>query len=203
MKNRLVIVGAGGHGKVIADIAFKNGYKNIVFADDRASGECLGFKVIADTSRLNSLDDGDTDFVIAIGNNYTRKKIADANSDIPWISLIHPSAQIALGAQVGLGTVVMANAVVNPDASIGEHCIINSGATVEHDGRIGNFVHISPNAAIGGTVTVGDCTHIGIGASVRNNITISKNAVVGAGAAVVCDLTKEATYVGVPAKRKF
>lgn len=199
MSNRLIIVGAGGHGKVIADIAIKNGYTNIVFVDDNANGSCMGFPVIGTSEKINDFNDGKTDFMLGIGNNTTRKMLAQ-KYDVNWVTLIHPSAQISVNVSIGTGTVVMANAVVNADAKIGKHCIINTGAIVEHDNIIENFVHISPKVALGGTTHIGELTHIGIGASVINNISICENCVLGAGAVVVDNIEHSSTYVGVPAK---
>lgn len=198
--NRLVIVGAGGHGKVIADNALKNGYTDISFVDDRTIGSCMGFPIVGRSSDIRELDDGKTDFVIGIGNNAIRKMIAE-NNDVNWVTLIHPSAQISAGVSIGKGTVVMAQVVVNAGAVMGNHCIINSGAVVEHDNAIGDYTHISPGAMLGGTVRVGKLTHIGIGAAVRNNIDICDNCIVGAGAVVVKDIKESGTYVGVPVRK--
>lgn len=198
--NRIIIIGCGGHGKVIADIAVKNGYKDISFIDDNTKGECIGFPVIGTTNDIESFCDGRTDFIIGIGNNYTRKFIAE-KYDINWTTLIHPSAQIAINVSIGNGTVVMAGAVINTCASIGKHCIINTGSIVEHDNKLGDYVHISPNGALGGTVKVGESTHIGIGAVVKNNIDICSNCVVGAGAVVVKNIENSGIYIGVPAKK--
>mgnify|MGYP001805769884 FL=1 len=197
--NTLVILGASGHGKVIADIGLKNEYENILFLDDNATGKCLGFPIVGTSEDLERLNDGRTDFVIAVGNNAIRRRIAESH-DVNWVKLIHPSAQIALGVQISKGTVVMAGAIVNAEVTIGEHCIVNSGAIVEHDNVLGDFVHISPNAALGGTVHVGDNTHIGIGVVVKNNIDICSNCTIGAGTVVVENLFIEGTYVGTPAK---
>lgn len=199
--NRIIIIGCGGHGKVIADIAVKNGYKDISFIDDNTKGECIGFPVIGTTNDIESFCDGRTDFIIGIGNNYTRKFIAE-KYDINWTTLIHPSAQIAINVSVGKGTVVMAGAVINTCASIGKHCIINTGSIVEHDNKLGDYVHISPKGALGGTVKVGESTHIGIGAVVKNNIDICSNCVVGAGAVVVTNLAEQGIYIGVPARKR-
>ena len=136
--NRLVIIGAGGHGRVIADNALKNGYNEICFVDDSATGDCIGFPIVGVIGDVEKLNDGKTDFIIGIGNNATRKIIAE-KFDVNWVSLVHPSAQLAFNARIGKGTVVMANAVVNVCASVGDHCIINTGAVVEHDNTIGNF----------------------------------------------------------------
>ena len=199
MFNRLLIIGAGGHGKVIADIAAKIGYINIAFVDDNAVGSCLSYPIICTSEEIEKHDDGKTDFVIAVGNNEIRKSIAKQH-DVNWVSLIHPSAQIGAGVEIGKGTVVMANAVVNSCATIGEHCIINTSAVVEHDNVIEDYVHLSPKVALGGTVHIGEGTQIGIGATVINNIEICCDCLIGAGALVVKNIYQSGRYMGVPAK---
>lgn len=199
--NRLIIVGAGGHGKVIADHALKSGYTDISFVDDGATGDCMSFPIIGVCTDIERLNDGKTDFIIGIGNNATRKLIAE-KYDVNWATVIHPSAQIAVNARVGKGTVVMAGAVVNAGATVGDHCIINTRAVIEHDNEIGDYVHISPNVALGGTVRVKELTHIGIGASVINNIDICDRCVIGAGAVVVRNIEESGVYIGVPAKMR-
>lgn len=198
--NRLIIIGAGGHGKVIADNAIKNGYTNINFVDDHVIGNCMGFSIIGTVAEIEYLNDGQTDFVIGIGNNKTRKLIAD-RYNVNWVTLIHPSAQIAVNASIDAGTVIMAGAVVNVSATVGKHCIINTGAVVEHDNVIGDYVHLSPKAALGGTVHIGEMTHIGIGATVNNNIEICPKCVIGAGAVVIKNITDSSVYIGVPAEK--
>lgn len=197
--NRLIIIGAGGHGKVIADNALKNGYTDIYFIDDNATGKVMGFPIIGTSNEIKCLNDGSTDFIVGIGNNVVRKKISETY-DVHWATLIHPSAQIATGVCIGKGTVVMANAVVNACATIGEHCIINTSAIVEHDNVIGDYVHLSPRVALGGTVHIGDLTHIGIGVTVNNNIDVCGGCIVGSGAVVIKTINICGTYVGVPAK---
>ena len=199
--NRLVIVGAGGHGKVLADNALKNGYTDISFVDDSMWGSCMDFPIIGTVADIERLNDGVTDFVIGIGNNAVRKIIAEGY-DVNWVTLIHPSAQIAANVVIEKGTVVMAGAVINACAKVGAHCIINTMAAVEHDNVLENYVHISPKVGLGGTVRVGECTHIGIGASVSNNVDICCSCVIGAGTVVIDDIKESGTYVGVPAKKK-
>lgn len=199
--NRLVIIGAGGHGKVIADIALKNGYTKICFVDDNVIGDVIGLPVIGKISDVESLNDGKTDFVIGIGNNAVRKTIAEMYN-VNWVSIVHPSAQIAWNTEIGKGTVVMANAVVNVCATIGKHCIVNSGAVVEHDNVIEDYVHISPNAALGGTVCVGSLTHVGIGATIKNNTGVCSDCTIGAGAVVVKNIKEPGIYVGVPIRKR-
>lgn len=198
--NRLIIIGAGGHGRVIADMAMKAGYTRVCFLDDHAEGAWLGCPVAGKTDEIPAFDDGATDFIIGIGSNAVRKRIAERYC-VKWTTLVHPSAQIAADVTMAPGTVVMAGAVINASARIGAHCIINSGAIVEHDNVLGDYVHISPKAALGGTVRIGELTHVGIGAVVRNNIGICGECIIGAGAAVVRNIQDSGTYVGVPARK--
>ncbi len=200
MVNTLYIIGAGGHGKVIADIAVKCGYIDIAFLDDSVTGNCMGFPIVGTSADIEKLSNG-AEFIIAVGNNVIRKQIAELHH-VKWATLIHPSAQIGMNVTIGDGTVVMAGAVVNSCATIGKHCIINTHAVVEHDTVLGDYVHISPNAALGGTVTVGECTHVGIGACVRNNVKICDRCVIGAGAVAVKDIDEVGVYVGVPGRKK-
>ena len=199
--NRLIIIGAGGHGKVIADSALKNGYTEICFVDDNVTDYCMGFPVIGKCADLEKLNDGKTDFIIGIGNNAVRKQIAE-KYNVNWVTVIHPSAQIAINVSVGRGTVIMAGAVINACAFIDEHCIINTGAVIEHDDVIDEYVHISPNVTLGGTVHIGRNSHIGIGATVINNIDICDDCMVGAGAVVVKNIAEKGIYIGIPAKKK-
>ena len=199
--NRLMIIGAGGHGKVIADAALKNGYTNICYIDDHATGDVMGFPIIGTSTDIERLNDGSTDFIIGIGNNAIRKMIAE-KYNVNWVSIVHPSAQIAFNTEIGKGTAIMANAVVNVCATVGEHCIINTGAIVEHDNVIENYAHISPNVALGGTVRIGSLTHVGIGATVKNNTEICSDCTIGAGAVVVKNINEPGTYVGVPIRKK-
>lgn len=199
----LIIVGASGHGKVVADIAKKNGYNLISFLDDNAATtECDGYKVVGKTSDFTNYD---CDMFVAIGNCKIRKNIQSqleaANKKV--VSLIHPAAVIADTVKIGCGTVVMAGAVVNSATTIGKGCIINTCASVDHDNNIGDFTHVSVGAHLAGTVTVSSNTWIGIGAVVSNNISICQNCMIGAGAVVVKNIEKEGTYIGVPAKRKL
>ena len=197
--NKLVIIGAGGHGKVVADTALKIGYTSICYIDDHASGNVMGFPIVGTSADIERLNDGNTDFIIGVGNNAVRKMIAEMYK-VNWVSIVHPSAQIAYNVTIGNGTVVMANAVINVCATIGEHCIINTGAIVEHDNVIQNYAHISPRAALGGTVHIGSLTHVGIGAAVKNNIEICPSCIIGAGAVVVKNINESGTYVGVPVR---
>lgn len=185
---------------MIADIAMKLGYCDICFLDDNAEGSWMGCPVAGKSCEILSFDDGSTDFVIGIGSNAVRKRIAE-QYPVNWATLVHPSAQIAINVKLGAGSLVMAGAIINASAGVGAHCIINTGAIVEHDNVLEDYVHISPRAALAGTVHIGEATHIGIGAVVRNNINICGGCVIGAGAVVVEDIDSSGTYIGVPARK--
>ena len=195
MAERVIIIGASGHGKVVADIVRACGDTVVGFLDDDTQKE----HVLGPVS--HAVNYPDCRFIIAIGNNAVRKAIAGCLS-VSWYTAIHPSAIISPSAVLGGGTVVMPNAVVNAEAKIGAHCILNTAAVVEHENILADFVHVSPNAALGGNVHVGECTHVGIGACVKNNITICGGCTIGAGAAVVKKIDEAGVYVGVPAKNQ-
>lgn len=190
----VIIIGASGHGKVIADIIEKCGDNVYTFLDDDTSRAGVTGKV------SDCVNYPDKKFIIAIGNNAIRRKIAETYN-LDYYTAIHPSAVIGKNVTIGEGTAVMAGTVINPSTVIGKHCIINSGSVVEHDNRLGDYVHLSPNATLCGTVTVGENTHIGAGVTVKNNTNITADCVIGIGAAVVKDITEAGTYMGVPAKR--
>lgn len=193
---RLVIIGASGHGKVIADIAIKNGYKDIVFLDDNESiNECAGFPVIGNTNLAKTLDG---DKIVAIGNAQIREKI---QKDIIAVSLVHPDAVISRRVKMGIGTVIMAGVVINSDVTIGNGCIINTGASVDHDCVVGDFSHISVGAHVSGTCRIGNRTWVGAGSIVSNNIDICGDCMIGAGTVVVNNINKSGVYIGVPAKK--
>lgn len=190
----VIIIGASGHGKVIADIIELCGDNVYAFLDDDTSKAGVTGKI------SDCVNYPDKKFIIAIGNNAVRRKFAE-EYNLDYYTAIHPSAIIAKDAKIGEGTAVMAGTVINPATVIGKHCIINSGSVVEHDNRLSDFVHLSPNATLCGTVTVGENTHVGAGVTVKNNTNVASDCVIGVGAAVVKDITEAGTYLGVPAKR--
>ena len=195
---RLIIIGASGHGKVIADIAVKSGYEDIVFLDDDENiKECAGFPVVGKTSEAKEMPG---DKIVAIGNSEVRERIQEQLSDVA--TLIHPTAAVSRRVTIGTGSVVMAGAVINSDATISDGCIINTGSSVDHDCVIGNYSHISVGAHVAGTCEIGEHTWIGAGATVSNNVNICGDCMIGAGTVVIKDIDKPGTYVGVPARIK-
>ncbi|MFD0939116.1 acetyltransferase [Pedobacter boryungensis] len=192
------IIGAGGQARVIIDI--------LIAANQAIEGvwdESTTIKAVLNQPVRGNLKDfkasGLHPFIIAIGNNLTRKKIAE-ELNVGCRSAIHPKSAISALASIGVGTVVMANASVNVGTTIGKHVIINTNASVDHDCHIGDYAHVSPQAGIGGGVYVGEGTHIGIGASVKHGVKIGKWAIVGAGAVVIKDVPDYAVIVGNPGR---
>ncbi|MDM8533931.1 acetyltransferase [Clostridiaceae bacterium HSG29] len=204
MKNKLLIIGASGHGKVCADIAIKmNKWESINFLDDNEKiKELMGLEVIGKSTEafkyINNYD-----IFVAIGNNEIREKIQNKletlNANIP--TLIHSSSLIGQQVELGTGTVIMAGVVINCCTRIANGCIINTGVTIDHDNVIEDYVHISPGVHLAGTVKVGKSSWLCIGSVVSNNISIISNCTIGAGAVVVKDIKEVGVYVGVPARR--
>jgi len=206
MKDSLLIIGASGHGRVIADIALKmNKWENIAFLDDDENiKSSMGIEVIGKSQEaFNYIHD--CDIFVAIGNNATREKIQERlkNKGASIPILIHPNVVIGEQVEIGAGTAVMAGVIINCCTKIGEGCIINTGATIDHDNLIDDYVHISPGVRTAGTVKIGKRAWLGIGCVVSNNVSIIDGCIIGAGAVVVKDITEPGTYVGVPAKKRI
>lgn len=202
MPKDIIIIGAGGHAKVIADIIYKYGDNLIGFLDDNLSLQ--GKKIYLDKKVIGTTKDIDKYkehyFVIGIGNNSIRKKINNENN-LKLYTAIHPSAIIAQDVKIGTGSVIMAGVVINPGTVIGKNCIINTCSSLDHDNLLEDYVHISPGAHLAGTVSVKEGTWICTGATIINNITIAQNNIIGAGSVVIKDINEEnSTYVGVPVK---
>ncbi|MBS8265631.1 acetyltransferase [Mesobacillus boroniphilus] len=204
MKNKLLIIGASGHGKVVADIALKmNKWQSIAFLDDDKSIKIsMGLDVIGTSDDVFTHIE-ECEIFVGIGNNTTRQRIYERletlGASIPL--LIHPDAVIGSHVDIGIGTAVMAGVIVNCCTKIGKGCIVNTGSTIDHDNVIGDLVHISPGVHLAGTVKVGQGSWLGIGSVVSNNIKISNGCKVGAGSVVVKDITEPGVYVGVPVRR--
>ena len=197
----LIIIGASGHAEVLADIALKSGYTIAGFLDDNEkTTEVLGCKVLGKVSDCLKYKN-EYEFVIGIGNNTVRKRIAEEYSELNFATLIHPTASIGLDVMVDKGTVIMPMAVINPCAKIGAHSIINSGAIVEHDCLVGDYCLIAPHATLCGVVKIGNNVHMGAGSVVNQTLSVCDNVIVGSGSVITKSITEAGTYVGVPAKR--
>lgn len=201
---RLAILGASGHGKVLADCAELGGWDTVRFFDDAWPQQQVNrhWPILGKTADLLQQVANFDGIVVAIGNNAIRaeklKLLSDAGAVLPVIC--HPSASVSRYASLGPGSVVFASAVVNADCSVGVGAIINTGATVDHDCRLADAVHISPGAHLAGGVSVGARSWIGIGSCVRQQVRIGEGVVIGAGAAVVADVADASIVAGVPAR---
>ncbi|EHY91866.1 acetyltransferase [Staphylococcus saprophyticus] len=201
----IILIGNGGHSKVIKDIIDASpNYVIAGYLDNKFSSYEENGKYFYDNLDNMQLYKEDYYFCLAIGNNFIRNKLFEEmqldKNQFP--TLIHPTSSISPSAQIDFGTVVMPNAVINADTKIGKHVIINSGAVIEHDNIIDDYVHISPNATLAGNVVIGECSHIAIGASVLPQIKIGRNCIVGAGATVINEVNDKQIVVGTPAKPK-
>lgn len=201
---RLAILGASGHGKVVAETAERCGWQVIEFFDDAWPQTTLNgvWSVVGDSSSLKGALHTYDGVLVAIGNNSIRhRKLLDLEqAGARLCTLIDPSATVSRYALLEAGSVVFASVVVNADARIGLGAILNTGCSVDHDCVLGAAVHISPGARLAGGVRVGDLSWVGIGASVRQLVEIGRHATVGAGSAVVSDVADSITVAGVPAR---
>ena len=198
---KLSIIGASGHGKVVAEIARLVGYSDIVFYDDDPTRtECGGWPVVGPTDQCDPSSEA---IFVAIGNPAVRKRLMERFSESNLPVLIHPSAVVADGVRIGRGSVLMPGAVINPGSSAGEGVIVNTCASVDHDCAVGDYVHVAVGAHLCGSIQVGSMTWIGAGAIVSNGISICEDCMIGAGAIVIRDIKQPGTYIGVPAKKRI
>ena len=200
----LFIFGAGGHGKVCADIAMKmNLWNEIYFVDDYVSeDEIMGVPVLNKGVSMRDFVD-QADLFVAIGDNYKRAKFIEQFDQDGWniVSIIHPSAIIGNCVDIGRGTCVMPNVVINSVTKIDLGCILNTACTVDHDNKIGQYVHISPGAHLAGSVKIGDYTWVGIGSVVSQNVSIPRSVIIGAGTTIHKTILTSGTFVGTPFRR--
>ncbi|KPV44373.1 acetyltransferase [Alicyclobacillus ferrooxydans] len=204
---RTVIIGGGGHAKVVID-SFRRAYPEcelVGVVDDcpqLSGGKVLGVPVIGHLAMLGHIRDSVDFAFIAIGDNQIRESIAlkirHLQFDFPV--LVHPSAVVSSSVEIGAGTFVAAGTVLQPDIRVGAHSILNTGATIDHDCHIGDFVHICPGVHLAGAVSVGHSAHVGIGSSVIQTVSIGNSAYIGAGSTVVHDIGPGVLAYGTPCR---
>lgn len=201
----LVICGAGGHAKVVADVARCLGWTVEGFVDElhaeRTGEEFCGSNILEPSALLAG---GTAAIAVGIGDCEVRlnraKTLLERGRSAPV--LVHPRAIVAQSAVLGPASQVIAGAIINPDARLGTAVIVNTGATVDHDCVIGDGVHLAPGVHLGGNVTVGDGTFVGIGSVVKPGVRIGRQCIIGAGAVVISDLPDGVTAYGVPARAR-
>lgn len=201
----IIIIGAGGHAKVIIDIIHQRQKKindNLsikgILDDNFSENEkkdLFGIPIIGKVNKVLELS-SKFYYIIAIGNNNVRKKIYENYKEIKYITLIHPKAIIGENVNIGFGTVLMAGSIVNSYTKIGKHCIVNTGSIIEHDNVIEDYVHISPNATLCGNVLVKTETWIGAGATVIQGVQIGEKSIIGANVVVLKEILNNCIYIG-------
>ncbi len=200
MREDIYIIGAGGHGQVVADALIALGMKPSGFLDDNENlNSVFGIPIIGPIKLALKLEGK---FVVAIGNNKKRKEMVEMLDldNNKYLTVIHPSAIISKNVKIGHGSMILGGVVINTGTEIGNHVIINTLSSVDHHNKVGDFVHIAPGTHTGGNVHIEEGAFLGIGVSVLPGKKISKWSQVGAGAVVIGDILPYATYVGVPAK---
>jgi UDP-N-acetylbacillosamine N-acetyltransferase len=196
---KLVIIGAGGHSKSVADIFLQSNPKStVVFVDINADPgkKILGFPVIKETK-----DHIDGSVVIAIGDNNTRKRVFDKYAKFGFTNVISKNAHVGINASLGNGNFIANFTHIGPDSKIGDNNIVNNGAIIEHEAEVGNHCHFAPRSVVSGQCKVGDNVFMGVGAKLINNVSICSNVIIGAGATVIKNITEPGTYVGSPAAK--
>ncbi|MDW3191633.1 MAG: acetyltransferase [Cytophagales bacterium] len=208
-KHKLIIVGASGHAKVIIDVFEQIGnYKILGLFDDRISKdtEVLGHKLLGKTAAISSFltDNTNIEVFIAIGDNWTRsrvkKQLEQNNANIHWANAIHPQAQIGKGTVFGKGVAILAGAVINSDARIGDFTIMGSNSILDHDSHLGAYASLAPGATVGGNVQIGNFSTVSLGANIIHGIKIGAHTVIGAGTTVLQNFGENLVVFGSPAR---
>jgi sugar O-acyltransferase (sialic acid O-acetyltransferase NeuD family) len=205
---RVLILGAGGHAQVVADILMRSHESGIPiipigYLDDNASlhgSKPLGLPVLGGLDQRKHIPHDA--LIVAIGDNIIRekvtKKLKQRNEQL--VTARHPSAVIAPNVSIGAGTMICASVVVNTDSVIGSGVILNTGCTLDHHNQVSNFAHIAPGVHTGGNVQVGEGTFVGIGTTIKPGCKVGKWSVLGVGTVVINDIPDYVTVVGVPGK---
>lgn len=224
----LIIIGGGGQARVIIDLVrCLGGYEILGVLDDHATGSVAGFEDVRVLGKIDEVEHvvrdldvhwegeapvepynsayGDSiQFMTAFGDNVTRRQVVERltaqHGELPFATLVHPSAVVATGVEIGAGTVIAAGAVIQPCTTIGGHCIVNTSASLDHDNMVNDFASVAPGVVTGGGVTLGEQSFVGIGSVIKHGTTIGRNAMIAAGSLVVKDVADDVIMLGSPAK---
>jgi len=205
IEGKLIVFGAGGHGKVVAETAKQAGWTVVGFVDDViASGTMVdsSHHILGNRDWLSSLPRTEYQIALGIGDNCSRGSVASFldSQGFSAAIVISPNAVVSPSAQIGSGTVVFPGAIINATAAVGKGTIINSGAIVEHDAKVGDYAHLSPNSTLGGGSSVGDFTHVGIGCSIIPLVSVGSRSILGAGSVATRRIPDNVVAFGVPAR---
>jgi sugar O-acyltransferase (sialic acid O-acetyltransferase NeuD family) len=204
MKQKILIVGASGHAKVIVDIVELEGRYAIAGILDKSApvgGKFCGYEIVGRDDEGEKFAGECAGAIIAIGDNFVRSLVAQkVGAFLPFVTAIHPSATIARDAKIGPGTVVMAGVKVNPGCTIGMHCILNTGSSLDHDSTLGDFASLAPGVVTGGNCSIGAYSAVSIGAILKHGVAIGQDSVIGAGALVLSNIDANVVAYGSPAR---
>lgn len=203
MSRRVVLVGGGGHARVVGEAvrAMQDDMTLIGFVDpapDPDAGLRLGLPHLGDDDAVFGLSDValvlGVGAVAGVGQRHSIVALLERHD---WVTVVHPTAHVSPSARLGRGAVVLPSAVIHAHVDVGDFAVVNSGAVIEHDVEIGTHTMIGPGSVIGGGTTIGTCSYIGLGASVRDNIQVGSNSVVAMGAVVIADVPENSVEYGV------
>ena len=201
---RLAILGANGHGKVIAEIALSSGWDSVEFYDDAFPNKASidNFSIQGGLDKLLKKSAAYEGFHVAIGDNRTRLKILNQLLDLGLScpNIISPSSFVSQSASLGVGISIMAHVVVNTKTKISDGVILNTSCSVDHDCDISAGVHISPGAHLAGDISIGICSWVGIGSTIIQGKVIGHDTIIGAGSVVISNIPNNVTAVGIPSK---
>ena len=201
MKEKLIIIGAGGHSKSVVDSIDQNIYQIEGFLDDNKTGMHIGYPIIG--KKLEDIEQyKNYKYFVAIGNIPARKMWFETlqKYEVDIINIIDKTAIISSSSKIGIGNFIGKYSIINADASIGNNNVINTKALVEHECIVGNHTHLSTNSVINGNVTIKDCVFLGSCSVCIGQLTVGENSTIGAGSVIINDVEEDVTVVGVPGK---
>lgn len=206
--DKVLIIGASGHAKVIIEVVeFNKQYEIFGLIDSfkEKGGKLMNYEILGSEDIIpNLVKQGVTKGIIAIGDNWTRyqlhAKIKKLAPDFEFVTIVHHSATISVSAKIGKGTAILAGVKINTHAQVGNFCILNTNSSFGHDCKMEDFSSIAPGVTVGGNVKIDFCTAISLGANIIQGIDIGKHSIIGAGSLIVHDVNDFKLIYGVPGK---